>query len=146
METDKEGIRYYIGTDNRVRGYIPGTSRITSYPRILMSNYLGRTLKPNDQVHHMDGNPLNNDIDNLLVLPRELHDLIHEHDYRKYYDRIAICNYCGKEFVWKAHSQQQYYMNSKRRKNMRGPFCSKSCAGKFGTDEQHRRKTMTECE
>jgi len=111
-----------------------------------MSDYLGRTLKPNEQVHHMDGNPLNNDIDNLLVLPRELHDLIHEHDYRKYYDKIAVCDYCGKEFVWKAHSQQQYYMNSKRRKNMRGPFCSKSCAGKFGTDEQLRRKTMTECE
>ena len=111
-----------------------------------MSNYLGRTLKPNEQVHHMDGNPLNNDIDNLLVLPRELHDFIHEKDYRKYYDKIAICDYCGKEFVWKAHSQQQYYANIKRRKNMRGPFCSKSCAGKFGTDEQLRRKAMTECE
>ena len=57
---DKDDIHYYVGNDNRVRGYIPGTSRITSYPRILMSNYLGRTLKPNEQVRHMDGNPLNN--------------------------------------------------------------------------------------
>ena len=143
----KESDYYiHVGSDNRVRAYNRNTHKNCSYPRILMSNYLGRALKPNEQVHHMDGNPLNNNIDNLLVLPRELHDFIHEKDYRKYYDKIAICDYCGKEFVWKAHSQQQYYVNSKRRKNMRGPFCSKSCAGKFGTDEQLRRKTMTECE
>ena len=136
----------YQNKDGRTRIYDKKTHKVTSYPRYIMSNYLGRTLKPNEQVHHMDGNPLNNDIDNLLVLPRELHDFIHEKDYRKYYDRIAICDYCGKEFVWKAYSQQQHYMNSKRRKNMRGPFCSASCAGKFGRDEQLRRKAETECE
>ena len=142
---DTPEYRVYQNKDGRTRIYDKKTHKVTSYPRYIMSNYLGRTLKPNEQVHHIDGNPLNNDIDNLVVLPRELHDFVHEKDYRKYYDIIAICDYCGKEFVWKAHSQQQYYMNSKRRKNMRGPFCSKSCAGKFGTDEQRRRKATTEC-
>ena len=143
---DTPEYHVYQNKDGRTRIYNKKTHEVTSYPRYIMSDYLGRTLEPNEQVHHIDGNPLNNDIDNLVVLPRELHDFVHEKDYRKYYDIIAICDYCGKEFVWKAHSQQQYYMNSKRRKNMRGPFCSKSCAGKFGTDEQRRRKAMTECE
>lgn len=143
---DTPDYHVYKNRDGRTRIYDKKTHKVTSYPRFIMSQYLGRELRPDEQIHHMDRNPLNNDIDNLLVLPRELHDFIHEKDYRKYYDRIAICYYCGKEFVWKAHSQQQYYMNSKRRKNMRGPFCSESCVGKFGRDEQLRRKMETECE
>lgn len=33
--------------------------------RLVMSNYLKRELKPNEQVHHKDGNKTNNSIDNL---------------------------------------------------------------------------------
>jgi hypothetical protein len=44
--------------------------------RLVVENYLGRTLKPNEIVHHKDGNKLNNSIDNL-----ELCRTIAEHKY-----------------------------------------------------------------
>lgn len=145
---DTPDYHVYQNTDGRTRIYNKKTHKVTSYPRYLMSNYLGRTLKPDEQIHHMDGNPSNNDINNLLVLPRKLHDFIHEHDYRKYYDKWMICPWCGEQFLWTANSQSKHYGNKhrKNRSNMAGPFCSKSCAGSYGRHEQLRRKAMTECE
>ena len=35
----------YIGKDNRVRYYNEKTQKVTSYPRFLMEQYLGRKLE-----------------------------------------------------------------------------------------------------
>lgn len=136
----------YTCKDGRTRIYDKVSHKVTSYPRYIMSNYLGRTLRPDEQIHHVDGNPTNNEIDNLLVLPRNLHDIMHRKDRVKYRDKEMICPWCGKEFLWTAYQQSEHNMNSKRRHSMQGPFCSKSCAGSYGRSEQLRRKTMTECE
>jgi hypothetical protein len=45
--------------------------------RYIMEKYLGRKLESNEDVHHMDGNKLNNDISNLLLLSKSEHMLIH---------------------------------------------------------------------
>lgn len=40
--------------------------------RHVMEEFLGRTLKENEHVYHIDGNHLNNDIDNLIVIKKNL--------------------------------------------------------------------------
>lgn len=45
--------------------------------RILMEEKLGRKLTPNEVVHHIDGNKTNNDIDNLAVMTRAEHAILH---------------------------------------------------------------------
>ncbi len=36
--------------------------------RHVMENHLGRDLDSNEHVYHLDGDPLNNEIDNLVVI------------------------------------------------------------------------------
>ena len=37
--------------------------------RLIMEKHLGRYLKPKEIVHHIDNNPINNSIDNLMLFP-----------------------------------------------------------------------------
>jgi len=45
--------------------------------RIVMEEYLGRKLKSEEIIHHIDENHSNNDIDNLKVVSRAEHINIH---------------------------------------------------------------------
>lgn len=46
--------------------------------RHLMEKKIGRKLRPDEVVHHIDGNKLNNNLDNLVVMTRAEHVLIHD--------------------------------------------------------------------
>ena len=77
------------------------------------------------------------DNNNLQVLTKEEHDKLHGERNRKYYDKTMICPWCGKEFLWAAYQQQKFHSNMSRTKprthhSLGKPFCSKSCAGKYG--------------
>jgi len=45
--------------------------------RVVMMEYLGRDLYPEEHVHHIDGNPKNNDISNLELLTAQEHHRYH---------------------------------------------------------------------
>lgn len=45
--------------------------------RIVMENHLGRILRSNEIVHHIDGNKSNNDISNLMILTQSQHSKLH---------------------------------------------------------------------
>lgn len=45
--------------------------------RYIMEQHLGRKLSPDEYVHHKDGDPLNNDINNLEILSPEEHSRLH---------------------------------------------------------------------
>lgn len=125
-----EIINTYVGKDGRVRAYYNdenGKHKTVSYPRLLMENKLGRKLLPDEDVHHIDGNKLNNDLSNLQIKIHSQH--VREHA-QKYFDKIAKCDVCQKEFVWSGKKQVRYYIGLKRGKN-RAITCSKSCAAKI---------------
>ena len=67
--------RYTVfnGSDGRVRAFDKQTQSTVSFPRLIMEDYLGRELLKTEDVHHKDGNPLNNEISNLEVIDRKEH-------------------------------------------------------------------------
>lgn len=127
---------YLHKNEGRLMAYIKETQKVVSYPRVIMENHLGRKLLPNEEVHHKDDNPLNNDIDNLEVLTKEEHLRLHAEENRKYFDKTMVCPVCGNEFLWTAKQQSRFHANAYK-KEQKGnynnlPFCSKSCCGKYG--------------
>lgn len=123
----------------RVRIYIKETQKVMSYPKYLMEQKLGRPLLPNEDVHHKDENPLNNDLDNLEIKIHGEHQREHS---TKYYDTTAICAWCGKEFLWTGKDQRKFFNeHSRPDKNYINdrPFCSKSCRGSFSSARQYGR-------
>jgi hypothetical protein len=45
--------------------------------RLVMEKFLGRKLKPQELIHHKDGNPNNNNLENLLLTTRSKHKKLH---------------------------------------------------------------------
>lgn len=125
-------ITVYECKDGRTRVYIKDTKKVMSYPKYLLEKNLGRKLNENEQVHHEDENPLNNNLDNLKV------KLLGEHQREhgiKYHDKVMICPWCNKEFLWTAKQQRTFHSNMSRKNrssNLNVPFCSKKCVGEYG--------------
>ena len=129
--------RYHVYqcSDNRTRVYDSVTKKVTSFPRMIMELFLGRELKENEEVHHIDGDPKNNDLTNLEVVDGTIHRRVHQ---TKYTDKEMTCPMCGKTFIWSAKSQLRQHQNQNRKieKSISGPFCSKHCAGLHSRLEQ----------
>jgi len=118
----------YTGKDKRARLVIQkddGSITSKSYPRILMEQKLGRELLPEEDVHHIDGNPLNNNLNNLEIIMHGEHQ--REHSI-KYFNTIEICQICGNTFIMTAKKWRCLY-NDMCRDKIRKRFitCSKSC-------------------
>ena len=140
MVNDLSNYNVYTNKDGRMRAYNKITHAVTSYPRLLVENKLGRKLLSDEDVHHIDENPLNNDLDNLEVISHSEHDRYHglNPKNRKWFDKEMTCPVCGKVFIWTPQQQSRYFSFIKctNRKSF-GPFCSRKCSGKYTTDFQY---------
>lgn len=126
--------KIYECKDGRARIYIQEEKRVMSYPKYLMELELGRPLLPNEDVHHKDGNPLNNDLSNLELRNHGEHQAEHS---RKYSDVTTFCRWCGKEILWTARQQRTFNGNRQYEgKSSTIPFCSPQCSGKYGRQMQ----------
>jgi len=94
-----------------------------SNARHLMELHLGRTLGLNETVDHINGDPLDDRIDNLQVMT--LQDNI-----RKSAKPAEIysfyCSMCGQQAVKPMCQVKHNWKQGKA-----GPFCGKKCARKF---------------
>lgn len=81
---EKKGRGYMVKVDdpNYKYGYRPEHC-------VLMEGHIGRKMKESEVVHHVDGNPYNNNLSNLLLLDKNVHDRFHlllgalQYDHRK---------------------------------------------------------------
>lgn len=58
-------------------GYEKNTGKIKHEHSEKAKTILKRNLIKNEVVHHLDGNPKNNDLSNLIVMPRKFHTSLH---------------------------------------------------------------------
>ena len=84
-------------------------------------------------VHHKDENKYNNCIWNLEISCREVHGKIH--NPKKYVDKEAVCDICGKKFIWTSKRQASYFSDIRIGRD-RMITCSKSCSSYAGRMKQ----------
>jgi endogenous inhibitor of DNA gyrase (YacG/DUF329 family) len=130
----------YKAKDGRLRVVlVDGKIKTTvSYPKFLMEQHLGISLASEQDVHHIDGNFNNNDISNLEIIDHKEHCREHQLKYR---ENITVhCVYCGKEKT--LTPRQQRDRSGSKNRGKAGPFCNKTCSGKYGIDLQRKRKEV----
>ncbi len=80
--------------------------------RWIMEQHVNRKLLPNEHVHHKNGDPLDNRMENLQILLINAHMRLH----KQRYPDTKCCVNCGQEFA------------ANPRKRRRHKCCSKECA------------------
>lgn len=58
--------------------------------RMIMEAYLGRELTQDEHVHHINGNKLDNRVENLQVITKSEHERLHAIERRLGHDRVGI--------------------------------------------------------
>ena len=118
----KDGRLRLIGKDEH------GKKHTISYPKYLMECHLGRFLQEDEQIDHIDGNPLNNDLNNLQILKRGIHQ---KNDVLRNRDIEVRCTYCNKLFKIAGNKVSD---RNRRDRHSSGYFCSRKCSGKYGKE------------
>ena len=93
--------------------------------RVIMENHLGRILDRNEVVHHKNHNKKDNSLENLEILGKIEHAILHG----KEHGRKAVllkCPWCKKEFV---RYRNQTHLQKPSKYNC--TCCCNSCRGKL---------------
>lgn len=127
-----DGIKFYgpyLRKDGRKHLVykLDGKHKSLSYPKYLMECHLDRYLEDWETVDHIDEDFTNDDINNLRVISR-LDNIARS--VKRNHDLKMICPECNKDFIVSGNKINNVNSNSKKGKA--GPFCGKSCAGKYG--------------
>lgn len=116
-------MRIYFNTNTGyAQVYVNG--KVVGYHRYIMEEHLGRKLSPEEVVHHINGDKLDNRIENLEVVLVSEHSRNHRLLEGKVLD--MICPFCGSIF-----KKKKWYVDDKLRKGRKNIFCSKECSNNF---------------
>ena len=103
--------------------YSDGTRKTMSNARYIIQELLGIELAKDDEIDHINGDSLDDRLENLQIIKRKDH---HKKHARKteWYD--FICPACGKQSRKPMRQVKHNWKNGKV-----GPYCSRHCAGKI---------------
>lgn len=110
--------------------YKDGKRTTVSYPKYLLEQKLGRVLLPDETCDHIDGDFTNNSLDNLQVLSRG-DNAAKAMALRPAEKAYFVCPECHKSF----YKSMRDVRGNQIKKKKAGPFCSKSCAGKYSQSQ-----------
>lgn len=96
--------------------------------RIIMENHLKRLLTKQEIVHHKDGNKKNNDLSNLELMEKSIHNKEHGLEKKRWYVKLK-CPQCNTLFI---RPKNNSFLNKKSKYSC----CSKSCSGRFSRNIQ----------
>lgn len=128
----KEIYKYgYIVTNKEPRQnvilYNSRTDRTTiSYARYLMSVHLGRFLKEEEVVDHINNDKMDDRLENYQILDTRLNNIKRFVDAGKTRLQVKFMCPCGKIFI--KHHNQTHLTNKKKRSD----YCGRVCAGLYG--------------
>ncbi len=105
-----------------------------SYPRFLLEQKLNRKLLVDEDIHHIDGDCLNNDLCNLEIKKHGVHQK--EHSLKLPLTINKTCCICGETFLLTPEQRKKF-----SRGKLNRFFCSRKCAGIYGREVQ---KSMRE--
>ena len=104
--------------------YKDGKRQTVSYAKYLLEQKLGRSLLPYETCDHIDGDYTNNCLSNLQVLTRA--DNVRKYAVLQPAELGTFtCPLCNCSFTTRMNKARH-----NRKQGKRGPYCSKSCAGK----------------
>lgn len=124
----------YKCSDERLRVDICTSIKKTThqYARVLLEVKLNRRLGDHETVDHIDGNKFNDDPSNLRVMT--LSENSSDSAFRLL-SKEFTCPQCSNKFTLSGNKLSNAIRN--RNSSKAGPFCNRSCAGKYGSDVQH---------
>lgn len=105
--------------------------------RIIMEKHLGRKLSFNEVIHHKDGNPKNNKLENLELMSRSAHGKIHA---KKTPMTKRVCPKCKDTFEIPLR-----LFRYKKKIKQKKIFCSKGCSISFyrrGKYDKHKMRII----
>ena len=121
---------------------VQGKRKLVLEHRYLIEQFLGRTLATKEHVHHINGDKLDNRLENLTVMPIGQHNT-HHFRGKRFGNRhqapwnkgtaqytVITCNVCGSQITRLAK-----HVKAQMRRN-RIPVCSFICRGKLGRQTQ----------
>jgi hypothetical protein len=103
--------------------------------RVVMEQILGRELSSQEIVHHKDKNKRNNSPENLELTTKSVHAKHHAEERPEQITEMT-CSICSKDFSVPTRTVRRNEKTGKA-----GPFCSKTCAGRYASSIQVNRGT-----
>jgi hypothetical protein len=117
----KDGRKHLIIIDDN------GKRKTISYSKYLLEQKLGRKLLPHETCDHIDGDHINDSLENLQVLSRG-DNAAKAMAVRPAEMGYFVCPECHTSFYKSMRDVRGNQLKQRRA----GPFCSRQCAGRYG--------------
>ena len=130
----KDGRKHICFNNTSLSNGDKNKKRTLSWPKALIEVREGRRLLDDETADHKDENFTNDSLENLQTLTR-IDNIIKSFELNPERAKdwfIGVCSICDEKFV-----KPMNHVKHNLKQGKSGPFCSKSCAGKWSTLQQY---------